>query len=111
MEPGKDSPYRETTFLTGPGSPMLSDTDGDGEPELYAPLLPFRMLTLRMKPAVPLEASLVVGGWKLRGSSGADGGQRVPMIPNYPRPIEDLRSEEHTSELQSLRHLVCRLLL
>src|SRR5947199_5423839 len=26
------------------------------------------------------------------------------------RPV-DLRSEEHTSELQSLRHLVCRLLL
>src|SRR5437899_1722397 len=25
--------------------------------------------------------------------------------------INDLRSEEHTSELQSLRHLVCRLLL
>src|ERR1035441_11033168 len=25
--------------------------------------------------------------------------------------IDDLRSEEHTSELQSLRHLVCRLLL
>src|SRR5436853_4465293 len=24
---------------------------------------------------------------------------------------EDLRSEEHTSELQSLRHIVCRLLL
>src|SRR5258705_9477253 len=24
---------------------------------------------------------------------------------------QDLRSEEHTSELQSLRHLVCRLLL
>src|SRR5947199_6098016 len=26
-------------------------------------------------------------------------------------PSEDARSEEHTSELQSLRHLVCRLLL
>src|SRR5438045_7110240 len=26
-------------------------------------------------------------------------------------PILDQRSEEHTSELQSLRHLVCRLLL
>src|SRR5205814_5445077 len=26
-------------------------------------------------------------------------------------PPEELRSEEHTSELQSLRHLVCRLLL
>src|ERR1039458_3374369 len=25
--------------------------------------------------------------------------------------VEHLRSEEHTSELQSLRHLVCRLLL
>src|SRR5262245_65097434 len=25
--------------------------------------------------------------------------------------VEDHRSEEHTSELQSLRHLVCRLLL
>src|ERR1035438_1530787 len=27
------------------------------------------------------------------------------------RPNDDIRSEEHTSELQSLRHLVCRLLL
>src|SRR5205814_9381693 len=27
------------------------------------------------------------------------------------RKIQKLRSEEHTSELQSLRHLVCRLLL
>src|SRR5205814_10519719 len=26
-------------------------------------------------------------------------------------PVAPLRSEEHTSELQSLRHLVCRLLL
>src|SRR5258705_3291589 len=26
-------------------------------------------------------------------------------------PKKDMRSEEHTSELQSLRHLVCRLLL
>src|ERR1035441_6134530 len=28
-----------------------------------------------------------------------------------PHPFADYRSEEHTSELQSLRHLVCRLLL
>src|SRR5262245_63760462 len=28
-----------------------------------------------------------------------------------PRPRSAARSEEHTSELQSLRHLVCRLLL
>src|ERR1035441_6855118 len=29
----------------------------------------------------------------------------------YAPLLDDLRSEEHTSELQSLRHLVCRLLL
>src|SRR5437899_10053950 len=30
---------------------------------------------------------------------------------NLPSAVSRLRSEEHTSELQSLRHLVCRLLL
>src|ERR1035438_4977890 len=30
---------------------------------------------------------------------------------NPPRTFSMVRSEEHTSELQSLRHLVCRLLL
>src|SRR5437899_10631915 len=37
-----------------------------------------------------------------------------PLLRYFPelRPLGDLmRSEEHTSELQSLRHLVCRLLL
>src|SRR5882724_12604001 len=36
------------------------------------------------------------------GLAGEPGGARVP---------DAARSEEHTSELQSLRHLVCRLLL
>src|SRR5205814_2931545 len=31
--------------------------------------------------------------------------------PYYPAEVPEYRSEEHTSELQSLRHLVCRLLL
>src|SRR5205814_6352608 len=35
-------------------------------------------------------------------------GARLKSQPGQPPP---LRSEEHTSELQSLRHLVCRLLL
>src|SRR5471030_3496114 len=34
---------------------------------------------------------------------------RPPLLRGEPR--HPLRSEEHTSELQSLRHLVCRLLL
>src|ERR1035441_5167593 len=38
---------------------------------------------------------------------------RLLPLPNLLRPPRHLhlRSEEHTSELQSLRHLVCRLLL
>src|SRR5258705_1145347 len=36
----------------------------------------------------------------------------VPAAPHLTSPLGlRLRSEEHTSELQSLRHLVCRLLL
>src|SRR5205814_3127245 len=36
---------------------------------------------------------------------------RIRKIINSEVPLNDKRSEEHTSELQSLRHLVCRLLL
>src|SRR5436853_1512862 len=34
-----------------------------------------------------------------------------PISPSWSRSGKNSRSEEHTSELQSLRHLVCRLLL
>src|SRR5438045_4604652 len=38
---------------------------------------------------------------------------RIEFTTDAPRAVEHglFRSEEHTSELQSLRHLVCRLLL
>src|SRR5205814_6439091 len=36
---------------------------------------------------------------------------RPTILINVPTMINQMRSEEHTSELQSLRHLVCRLLL
>src|SRR2546422_4160959 len=36
---------------------------------------------------------------------------RPKTKPANPMPAVDLRSEEHTSELQSRLHLVCRLLL
>src|SRR2546429_4311073 len=35
----------------------------------------------------------------------------VGVLENLLNPIRDARSEEHTSELQSRLHLVCRLLL
>src|SRR5205814_9982098 len=37
--------------------------------------------------------------------------QVPPHLPETPERSAQARSEEHTSELQSLRHLVCRLLL
>src|SRR5258708_20716535 len=36
---------------------------------------------------------------------------RTALIGEQPNPWDRLRSEEHTSELQSPDHLVCRLLL
>src|SRR5205814_3314833 len=47
---------------------------------------------------------------------GPDGLEHLGRSPLHTAPVppgarDDLRSEEHTSELQSLRHLVCRLLL
>src|ERR1035438_1877582 len=57
-------------------------------------------------PPVPIEGP---------GSSGKAGGYHAPPrikgLAGYPETARRFgRSEEHTSELQSLRHLVCRLL-
>src|SRR5205814_2912175 len=53
------------------------------------------------------------GGWVVAQepitTAGRIGGQPLSML-DAPHPDVG-RSEEHTSELQSLRHLVCRLLL
>src|SRR5438045_4908846 len=42
---------------------------------------------------------------------GAPAGRAYKVSYNRPLTVRGTRSEEHTSELQSLRHLVCRLLL
>src|SRR5258705_7877723 len=43
--------------------------------------------------------------------AAAGPGGKIPQARPRPRYHRRPRSEEHTSELQSLRHLVCRLLL
>src|ERR1039458_10834195 len=55
--------------------------------------------TLSLHDALPISCSRKVRSWAKSETS--------------PTPPADhcIRSEEHTSELQSLRHLVCRLLL
>ncbi len=101
LDPAERSAFRDTYFLGGTGSPAAVDTDGDGRPELFAPLLPFRMLTLRAKPGVPLDVPLALGGWPLTAALGADAPAaagsaaddsrtRVAMLPGWPRRMEDL---------------------
>src|SRR5262245_7606938 len=58
---------------------------------------------LRQNSAVNLERAL--------RADGRLGGHFVQGHVDCVAPIIAFRSEEHTSELQSLRHLVCRLLL
>jgi len=101
LEPAERSAFRDTYFLGGTGSPAVADLDGDGRPEIFAPLLPFRMLTLRAKPGVPLDVPLALGGWPLSRALAADtpahgmprasaGPESVPMLPGWPRRMEDL---------------------
>src|SRR5205814_3025653 len=48
---------------------------------------------------------------RIPGNQGCVGAVIQSYMRRAESDIEKLRSEEHTSELQSLRHLVCRLLL
>src|SRR3712207_7493620 len=49
---------------------------------------------------------------RLAGHGSERGAERDPLRPREVRqPVEERRSEEHTSELQSRQYLVCRLLL
>src|SRR5262245_38053555 len=78
-----------------------------------------RDLTLvRMTPDLVYDQLIGAGcARKLVFSWGGDPGVgslhrfRDAVEHGWPVPLELERSEEHTSELQSLRHLVCRLLL
>src|ERR1039458_10562200 len=56
-------------------------------------------------PGANVKATLEGTRTSRTASSDAKGDFVLPSLPVGPR------SEEHTSELQSLRHLVCRLLL
>src|SRR5258706_8346915 len=62
------------------------------------------------------RVGLATRGFHLGPTPGGRGGVEVAEEPFHGAPLarlvgERLRSEEHTSELQSLTNLVCRLLL
>src|SRR5436853_3120364 len=70
---------------------------------------PTEIYTLSLHDALPISyVRVAITPWKIAAAL-----QSLPL-PQLPRPVSCVwsnRSEEHTSELQSLRHLVCRLLL
>src|SRR5438874_12736398 len=73
-------------------------------PEIY---------TLSLHDALPIlfrRLSIFTGGCTL-ASAGAVLGDDTVVGGSNPDLLSGMRSEEHTSELQSRRELVCRLLL
>src|SRR5690348_17908840 len=65
----------------------------------------------RTGPARALSEIGVHGGIAQRDDVRAQSGAVERLQPVTPAIVEGARSEEHTSELQSPVHLVCRLLL
>src|ERR1035438_7275982 len=91
--------------------------DGRGERGVARDFLPDEMKVVHAKPHI-LAASTyrvsVLGTVVLDGAGMKYSSNILLPRKDTKRPIltqGNIRSEEHTSELQSLRHLVCRLLL
>src|SRR2546429_6759910 len=72
---------------------------------------------LKRAGAVGLSGTALTAFLEACGNSGGSGSSSSTTTPNLAGPIDmqtlmsHARSEEHTSELQSRLHLVCRLLL
>src|SRR5687768_18002624 len=72
--------------------------------------------TLSLHDALPISTQTAHERQDHVGGEGSDvGGVRLARRPHagraHGRAVVETRSEEHTSELQSRLHLVCRLLL
>src|SRR5256884_7118099 len=67
--------------------------------------------TTRTRQTLPASCSKSAAAPANHASVPASSGYRKPPRPDRPRGFRLPRSEEHTSELQSRLHLVCRLLL
>src|SRR5947199_7808103 len=74
---------------------------------------PPEIYTLSLHDALPIWMmywqAVMEAPMRMEPESGSDAWRAAAMASS--RTMKTRRSEEHTSELQSLRHLVCRLLL
>src|SRR5262245_63060707 len=83
-------------------------------PPPRSPLFPYTTLFRSDRPQPQLPAGANDSDGNLAAIGDQDLRHRTVIVPRYLRRFRGtitVRSEEHTSELQSLRHLVCRLLL
>src|SRR5258705_5401675 len=67
--------------------------------------------TLSLHDALPISRRIRETEWMRAVAALDEFGMEAGWMQEYDGAAFYYRSEEHTSELQSLRHLVCRLLL
>src|SRR2546429_3151941 len=97
-----------------PGAFSLAPFESSMQPYHFSsgvPRMPFRLLLLIcfLLPASPAFGDEAGPSPLSIGASAPD--FCLPGIDGQTHCLKDYRSEEHTSELQSRLHLVCRLLL
>src|SRR5437899_5402260 len=81
-----------------------------------SPLFPYTTLFRSLSVTIPMQGPGTRLTYRIRVIEPAAVAPRILASGAVSGPLDTdmrltLRSEEHTSELQSLRHLVCRLLL
>src|SRR5262245_35894023 len=115
LEPGRRVPTILLQGETGTGKGLLARTIHEASPRASGPFIDLNCAAI---PSTLIEAELFGfergaftdarqsrTGLVQAAHTGTLFLDEIALLP------EGLRSEEHTSELQSLRHLVCRLLL
>src|SRR5437899_679045 len=95
--------------LEGAAASILRNLQSGSLPETPVERLTFAGYVALSHTRTP-RAKRVADDWAIQQNV-----ESLRLIVNTPGKLEEflrmMRSEEHTSELQSLRHLVCRLLL
>src|ERR1039458_8795140 len=110
--------HRSGTIIFGqlfhPGREVMESQDGSSPVALAPSAVPNERFRVMPRALQIWEIEEIIEGYAQAAlrleKAGLDGAEIVASHGYLPAQFLN-RSEEHTSELQSLRHLVCRLLL